>query len=595
MRNPLLAFVCLTAWYTGHAQVLPQPDANLNYTQVMFEYEKVRGASVYLVQLIEDALGASFDHCLVTQKDSSTATMISGLEFGKKYQWRYAGITGSDPLAWRGPYHFEIVADTMFKMKLLDVKVTINDSANEGGLIINDAGHVITDRTGRTVWYLPKIKWQFKYSKITNDTRNPRYKVQQLDVQPRCAYLRLNPYGTITFFTDSAMIESDLDGNVLWQKRPCPPPSELGENAYNHAFMHLPNGHYMTLGNELSRHISPHPDSISQIKYAQKDTFNGMVYAKVEFGTVLEYDKKGDLVWSWNSEYYFDRYGSADPATMELKAHVNALSTDLNNEFVYVGFRNISRIIKVEKRTGKVIDSWGVPCPGGVGPMHDLFIHNQHNADILDDGTVLVFNNNDYPGMDSIPSVVIFSQQSGADGQVVWKYDYDVDSTMRGIGRLGGSAQQLKSGNILVCTGTANTIFEVTRDKKIVWHAVVKSNDIPDIIYHYRLCSAYHVSSLYPCYFTFMTDKDTVTKTSPRFSIRIFNNGSEDDAYIVKLSSATGQVTTLLTTDTISHGRSVTIPIIPGILLTGGDKIKITISSKTNPDLQRKSEMVIAE
>ena len=526
MEKLLLALVLfLIVCSTVQAQILPVPGAKLNYTQVMFEYEKVKGAPLYLIQLVEDIPGSSFERCLITQKDSSTATMISGLEFGKKYKWQYAGITGSGPLAWRGPYHFEIIEDTLLKLNPLSLKVTVNDSASQGGLIINDASYVIYDRAGRPVWYLPQ-NWKFKYIRLSNDPKNPRYKLQQMDVLPRCVYLNLNPYGTITYFSDSSVIESDLNGNKLWQKHSCPTPSEMGENAYNHALMRMSNGHYITLGNEMIRHMPAHLDSIGKKKYTQIDTINGLAYAQVEFGTVLEYDKKGDLVWSWNSEDYFDRYRSVPKDNMTLQAHVNALSVDRNNEFVYVGFRNINRIVKVEKSTGQVVDSWGAhPGPGdsiaGVAvPKHDLYIYRQHEAAILEDGTILTYNNNDYPNTDSIPSVVIFSQRPESDGQVVWKYYYELDTPTRHIGRIGGSAQQLKNGNILVCTGTANHIFEVTRDKKIVWQAVMKSNDnIPDVIYHYRLCSAYYVSSLYPCYFTFQTDLDTITKNS-RYSMR---------------------------------------------------------------------------
>ena len=601
MRNSLLVFfVSVMIWHNGSAQILPAPGAKLNYTQVMFEYEKVKGVPLYLIQIAEDIPGTSFERCLITQKDSSTATMISGLEFGKKYKWRYAGVTGSGPLAWRGPYHFEIPEDTLLRLRPLDLKVSVNDSANQGGLIINDASYVIYDRTGRPVWYLPQ-PWQFKFTRLSNDPKNPRYKLQQMDVLPRCVYLSLNPYGTITYFSDSSIIESDLNGNKLWQKHFCTTPSEMGENAYNHALMRMPNDHYITLGNEMVRRMPARLDSIGRIKYPQRDTINGIAYAPVEFGTVLEYDKKGDLVWTWNSEDYFDRYGSVPKDNMTLQAHVNALSVDRNNEFVYVGFRNINRIVKVEKRTGQVVDSWGPrsglidSLAGATVPKHDLYIYRQHNADILDDGTVLIYNNNDYPNTDSLPSVVIFSQRPESDGQVVWKYYYELDTPTRHIGRIGGSAQQLKNGNILVCTGTSNHIFEVTRDKKIVWQAVMKSNDnIPDVIYHYRLCSAYNISSLYPCYFTFQTDQDTIKKSSPLLNIRIFNEGSEYDSYDVKLSSTTGEVLAQFTSDTITSGRSVTIPLMSGQQLTDGHKMEITVSSKTNSDLQKKSWVIIA-
>ena len=65
------------------AQINPAEGARLNYNQVMFEYDKLPGASVYLVQVDYDSVASAFVAPVVEQRDSATATMISGLAFAK--------------------------------------------------------------------------------------------------------------------------------------------------------------------------------------------------------------------------------------------------------------------------------------------------------------------------------------------------------------------------------------------------------------------------------------------------------------------------------------------------------------------------------
>ncbi len=335
-------------------------------------------------------------------------------------------------------------------------------------------------------------------------------------------------------------------------------------------------------------------------KYPTKKVFKGVQYGAVEFGTIIEYDKKGKVVWSWNSQDYLDK----DPLTalnsdpqfnFVMEAHANALGVDRNNEFVYMGFRDIDRLIKIEKKTGKVVDSWGPWWPLGGGALNPLNLHKQHDAAILDNGNIAIFNNNDYMNGDSIPAVVIFSQQAGHDGQVVWQYDIDLDSVSRRNGRSGGNVEQLKNGNLLVCTGTVNSIFEMTMDKRIVWKANVSFNNIWGYKYDWRLYRAHYISSLYPCYFTFQTDADTVSESDTQFHIKIFNKGSEDDAYQVKILSGKGTVLQQFTTDTVKANHSGIFAVKPVKPATGEHKIELRLSSIINPDLERKSRIILRD
>ena len=585
----LFFFIYIMTGLIGHAQVLPVPGAHLNYTQIMFEYEQVKGASSYIVQVVVDTPHASFEHCVAEQRDPATATMISGFDFGRKYKWRYAGIIDGHEPVWHGPWQFSIDSSMIMKARIYDLSVTRNDSAaNAGGLIVNDGTYTITDRKGKVVWALPKINWQFNISRASRVTDSTIDQVLRLDITPNVGDLRLNPYGTITYIADSDIVECDLDGTKLWEKHHCGIPSEMGENAYNHVFMRLPDGHYMALGNEGFRKMPSHIDStLARRKYSWRDTFAGIEYARVDFGTVLEYDKAGNVVWAWSSKDYFDRDGSApSQPNMELKGHVNALAVDRTGEYVYVGFRDISRIIKIEKKTGRVVDSWGEQRPVGVGPVHHTPIHMQHDAAIQDDGSIIVFNNNDYPGTDSIPHVLIFSQAADRSGQVIWSYDYHLEPSELGQGRTRGNVERLKNGNILVSTGSVNRIFEVTRDKKIVWEATYKPKEFPGYRFSHILYRAHYVSSLYPCYFTFTIDRDTLTKESAKFNITIFNRGSEEDGYEITINEP-GNLFISVLEESIKPNSSKSYALST-IDRKEPHQILVTVGSRTNPDLVRK-------
>jgi hypothetical protein len=589
LKSYIFFSLFIIAFINCLGQILPQPGAKLTYNQIMFECGKVKGATFYLFQITEDKSGASFDHYLLQQKDSSTATLIGNLQFGKKYQWRYAGIKEGQTPEWKGPYHFEIIADSLLDSSLVRMIITQNDTiANAGGLIVNDCTHTIMDRNGKLVWYLDKVDWHILFKK------------KNLELKPQILDLRLTPFGTITYLADSIPMECDLGGNKLWKAPNDGKVSGSASESYNHDFKRLANGHYLVLGNELWRKLPKYRDTLTiQRKYPVRKVIDGSEFAQVEFGTIIEYDKNGKIVWSWNSQNYFDSDMLkprivAPQQDFELKAHINAVSIDSKNQFIYVGFRNISRIVKIEKKTGKVIDSWGLQAPSG-GAKNSVLLHQQHDANILDDGTIAVLNSNDYPGSDSFARVVVFSTQPADDGKVVWSFDCDFDSLDRHATRNGGNVDRLKNGNLLVCMGNMNRIFEVTPAKKIVWNSAIKVKGRTGDIYYHRLYRAHYISSLYPCYFTFQTDLDTLKEKDLRFNVKIFNKGSESDSYQVKISSAHGTFSKQFTTATVGSNRSLTLEIKPDKPFAAGDKLIIEISSKTNSDFDRKDVLLVSK
>lgn len=103
----LLLFVAFLIPFFSFSEIIPRPGSRLNYTQIMFEHDKVRGADEYVIEVFHGNEGQNPGYLAASHKDSSLATIIGGLEFGNRYQWRFAGLSKGKNLGWNGPYNFD--------------------------------------------------------------------------------------------------------------------------------------------------------------------------------------------------------------------------------------------------------------------------------------------------------------------------------------------------------------------------------------------------------------------------------------------------------------------------------------------------------
>jgi hypothetical protein len=591
------------------AQIVPAPGAKLNYTQIMFEHPQKAGAPMYSLEISlypEDSL---FKKPVVRLKDSSAAIMVSNLEFGKKYIWRYAGFFIGKKPAWAGPYIFETLPDP--QKGLFRARVLQNEpSSGDGNLIALDMADKIIDRNGKTVWFMPP------------DTAGHQGNTEPL---PLINDLRVTRTGTLTFINGTNAEEQDLRGNILWR---APLPGAIADinnapvRTYSHCFKKLANGNYMVIGDA----ITYVPDSVLGIGNHISTGIAGADSAKTMVGYEIlkEFDGNGKLAWSWSSENYFDKdelkaLVSSPPDKKVLSlipgGHMNAFDVDEKNGFVYAGFRNVSRVIKIDKTTNQVVCAWGRGMSYRGVKNGEGFFSKQHETTLLSDGSIAVFNNN-RSGKGAGPSasqvgnagaahlvnslagprgqwqsepssVVVFSQPSDSgSSQVIWKFDCMLDSFDNKSFR-GGSVNELKNGNLLVCMGTVNRIFEITRDKEIVWSAVIEKYRTYDSVWQpVNLFKACNISSLYPCYFTVQTNADTLKRTSGSFRFKIFNDGTEDDSYRILVTSKGGYKKEF-ETEVLPGHSSTRVEIAPDKPAVANDKLEIAVQSVTNPDFKR--------
>jgi hypothetical protein len=193
--------------------------------------------------------------------------------------------------------------------------------------------------------------------------------------------------------------------------------------------------------------------------------------------------------------------------------------------------------------------------------------------------------------------VLLISQreEDSSNNYVAWSFSCDLDSLNRHDERNGGNVDQLPNGNFLVCMGNMNRIFEVTRNKKIVWDAALVPEGKAGNNFFHRLYRAHYISSLYPCYFTFVTNEDVLQAGPPHIQLKIFNKGSESDTYQVKMNSASGNYLADITTETVPANSSLNVNVKSDHPLKGGDLVEVVVSSKTNPDFVRRSLLTVAK
>ncbi len=547
----------------------------------MFEHERVKDADEYIVQ-VTSAVDVSFEHPLFSYTDSSLATMISHFEFGKKYSWRYTGLRHGKQLQWIGPFDFEILDDIHVHKKSYRADILLNDPAkNSGGLITLDMAHTIIDRDGNFIWFLPldtgeNIKKELRsmHNRTIND-------------------ISVTKSGTVTLINSARGEERALNGKFIWispKQIPTGKDSVFNRSSYNyhHCFRKLSSGNYMILDKEIISKPATMFGAIHPLYRHVPGADSSIILIANEM--IKEFDKKGNMVWKWSSENYFDNNELKNvlrkkPDSGLLNSvpggHLNAFEVDEKNGFVYAGFRAVSRVIKIDKDSGNVVLSWG--------QRGERFFSKQHDITLLHDGTLAVFNN-DADSIDThqASSVIIFTQPSVNErSQTVWKFDCRLDTGYCNSFR-GGSVDELKNGNLLVCMGAINRVFEVTRNKEIVWSSTIERYDEHELSWRpLPLERAHYTSSLYPCYFTIVTNHDTLTKTTPTFELRIFNDGTEDDSYQIVISSSSGAYNKQFDSNKIQSRRSQRIKIKLSNIHLKGEKVTISVRSNTNPDLIR--------
>ena len=570
MKRPLFYVVLFFCWYSIiRAEIIPADESIIHYTTVYFEEEFVTKAVHYRLEVQAGKQFDSANKMLFTAEGSYPAFHMNGFMWNEEYSWRITALNMKNGVLQPAvTHHFKISTFTrpaVYSETQLQVHKN-NNGLQADGFIAIDYLNGIYDRSGNPIWMIPPI----------NGFVNPDTEIRDL---------KHTPENTLTFMADNKPLEIDLHGNVLWS---LPHPFILkGDTLTFHHEFQKKGDHYYVLANKkafrkITTGYQPGKYNIIREVFPKEDGS----YAKTHIAVILELDKYGRVVYSWDASSYIKdedlNFKRAQDNFPFMEAHANGLGIDSTEQFLFLSFRDLSRIIKIDKTTSAVIASFGQKYPSGDAKMAVDLFRQQHDGRPTKHSTMLIFNNNG-PRETAATSAVI--ELDANNGDLLFKFDLDFDSLTRGRSGSGGNVNELPNKNILVCAGQLNRIFEVTRQKQIAWDAFTVGKPIGD--------STFKSLSNYRCsWVKELTGNNILLKIDHLKSTRkkilsqfdVINIGPIADAFVVKIFGSDGAVIYEEKLGTIESGkiRRVDINIKPSAQPASGGYLLVQSLSNSS-------------
>lgn len=448
-----LVFISLNLY----SQIFPAENSALNYRLIGFVAFPAKEHKECQIQIAKGnhIVSDSFNtHIIKTALCRSDRTIIEVPWFGSNYTWRT--VTGIGAKANYGElHHFATSYSKNTDTALLRLRVTTQAQKYKSAYSFIDGSAVLYDMKGKPVWHLPaRFDGSFGYIRD----------------------LKTTSFGTVTFIAGDKAYEVGYNGDVLWEAPDDGAVSGGRREFYHHEFTRLSNGNYMILGNEPYEVPTNSTDSSGKAK-----NMNFL------FGTVIEYDKKGKVVWSWKSSKYYREsdlvnYFNSSNVSGISDVHENAFYFDEKAKEIYLSFKGISRVLKIKYPEGNVLSTYGeIYKPGMTTVNGNGLFCGQHACKYSRVGCLFLFNNNGCTKK-GLPKVKQFKEMNDANHTLkkVWEYQCSVENNMPFEFPTGGSVVELPDHSLFVCMGSEyGKVFIVNMDKKVLWSAIPEHWD-PD-------------------------------------------------------------------------------------------------------------------
>ncbi len=271
--------------------------------------------------------------------------------------------------------------------------------------------------------------------------------------------------------------EIDWNGNVVWEYKLFTP-----TEVHHHCFTRMPNGNTLILAFEfksIEEAIAKgrDPKTIPVPNYNERNNRRGFW---VDF--VREVDKAGNTIWEW---HVWDHLG-AGPLQFDINyklpdkagdsfdwTHFNSCEYIQVTDQILLNSRHFSEFYLIDHKTGEMVYRWGNPGAYGQGRAPSWFdngdqkVFGSHNATYLGNNRFLVFDNGSERPEGNRSAVV---EVDGRTNQIVWEYAARQSNSFYSFRQ--GAAQRLPNGNTLVTSSVTGHLFEVTKDKEVVWDYV---------------------------------------------------------------------------------------------------------------------------
>ena len=402
------------------SQVLPKEGSILNYRLIGFSLPpgQATGSEIEIATGYYNSID-SFKRNLVVTLPCKNNKLIGEVPFfGKAYTWRV--VNAAKPGANNKLHHFATGSIKETDTANARLRVLKKASKYQDAYVFLDGMKALYDMEGHAVWYLPDVDNVHADKPVLRD-------------------LKLSPAGTLTFLLEEiGAYEINYNGEILWKAPNDGKVSGNHSEMYHHEFTRLANGHYMVLGSEFEQWNMkmPSPADSSSIIFhegSRKPDSSSLRYPKLPFGTVMEYDERGNIVWSWKSSDYFRTsdiyYHKGRARRPDIAVHENSFYFDEKDSILYVSFRNISRILKVKYPESNVLNTYGEIYKPDVPEVGNGLFCRQHSVRKSESGYLYLYNNNSCGQSEGLPEILKLEEpHSGRGGlKKIWSYQCTLD------------------------------------------------------------------------------------------------------------------------------------------------------------------------
>jgi uncharacterized protein (UPF0248 family) len=256
-------------------------------------------------------------------------------------------------------------------------------------------------------------------------------------------------------FKGGVVLEADWNGKVLWEVR---------HPDHHHHGILLRNGNVLLhcmgeVPEEIARRVKGGmaDGNMQSGQYASRPVSEA---DKMYSDYLAEVTPAGHTVWEWRTWEHLDPVadGIAEvQAPRTLWAQGNSVE-ELPDGDILASYRPTSTVIRISRKTGKIVWKLGPPTVAG-----------QHAPTLLENGNVLIFDNGPHRLDDSVPYSRAI-EVDPATNAIVWKYQ-DKPAWNFFSPRM-GCAQRLPNGNTLITESSFGRFFEVTKEGEIVWEYI---------------------------------------------------------------------------------------------------------------------------
>jgi hypothetical protein len=447
----VMFFFMVSTMLPAYSQYLPKDGAKLSYNQIYFNYPPNPQAVSYKLFLAIDSTQNKEDfdtYSIKAQSSKIPKTKIEGIAFGNKYKWYVEETLKDKKTVKSGIHYFSLYTCPYADTTKYKFKQHYSELAEvEDGIIWLDHMHCAINRKLEVVWFLAPVNDDFKEEKQIRD-------------------FRVYKDGTISFISDGEAYHITRDLDIVWKAPNNGKVSTEKKENYHHSFEKLANGNYMVMGNQY----------IELEKTDTKDTAE----RRVEFSTLIEYNPKKEIVWSWRLIDNFPLDLLANPETDYIyNTHCNSFSISNDGKKVLLGFRDISRIIEIDKKTGKILRAVGKKLNKTDTLVYETELFRfPHDAKYTGNDVISVLNNNDIKNK-KISSLVFF-KLPGKDHKEIsplWEFKFDFDRHTNGKSSKLGNYVVLPNKHLLINEGSVNRIVEIDPVKKIpLWDLMITKN-----------------------------------------------------------------------------------------------------------------------